>query len=61
MRTTVARGKTRGLRPDLFPDHAMQNIWFLIGYIERHEPELAKALASLVGAANLATKPREEM
>lgn len=61
VRTTVARGKARGLRPDIFPDHAMQNVWFLIGYIERHEPELAKALARLVGTANLLTRPRGEV
>ncbi|CAN0622195.1 conserved protein of unknown function [Burkholderia multivorans] len=59
--SAVTSGKRRGLRPDLFPDHAVQNVWFLIGYIERHEPELAKALARLVGSEDLHTKLRGEM
>lgn len=56
----VTSGKRRGLRPDLFPDHAVQNVWFLIGYIERHEPELSKALARLVGTEDSCTKLRGE-
>ncbi|RQZ27324.1 hypothetical protein DIE14_12640 [Burkholderia sp. Bp9017] len=61
VRKAVEHGKQRGLRPDLFADHAMQNVWYLIGYIEHHEPELAKALARLVGDEELLTRQREEI
>lgn len=56
VKQSVAAGKRCGLRPDLADSHAIWNVCNLIGRIEATEPELAKALAHLIGRDGLIEK-----
>ncbi|WP_186145479.1 hypothetical protein [Burkholderia gladioli] len=56
VKKSVAVGKRCGLHPELLDSHAILNVCNLIGRIEAYEPELAKALAHLIGRDSLIEK-----